>query len=52
MTFGTCLDIFELLSVSFGVDNYENSESFIQFHENVHFSISNVFLSVFIFSLG
>ena len=37
MTFGTCLDIFELLSVSFGVDNYENSESFIQFHEKCSF---------------
>ena len=37
MTFGTCLDIFELLSVSFAVDNYENSESFIQFHEKCSF---------------
>ena len=37
MTFGTCLDIFELLSVSFAVFNYENSESFIQVHENCSF---------------
>ena len=37
MTFGTCLDIFELLSLSFGVDNYENSKSFMQFHEKCSF---------------
>eukprot|EP00493_Phyllostaurus_siculus_P015081 UN15314 len=52
MTFGSYLDISELLSVSFAGDNYENSESFIQFHEKCSFSISNVFLSVYIISLG
>ena len=37
MIFGTCLDIFELLSVSFGGVNHENSESFIKFDEKCSF---------------
>ena len=33
MIFGICLDICGLHSVSFGALKYEDSDSFIQFHE-------------------
>ena len=50
MTFGTCLDVSELVSVWFAAVNYENSESFIQFHEKcLFFNFQCVSFSVYYF---
>ena len=52
ITFGTCLKIFELLSVSFAAVNYEIQKVSYNLMKNFHFSISNVFFSVFIIFFG